>query len=402
MHASGDSASSNRVLSVCLQRATGCTGTPPSSSEVCTVAPCASTTYSFVSLPWGTCSQTCGIGFKSRQLYCADASGRQVSDLECATVSKPTLIEGCQAAACTSASYSFVTQPWGGCSVSCGNGFQTRSAYCIGSNSAAVDDSMCLSSSAAPLTQQACAMPACITHSFVTTLWASCSVSCGSGVRSRLVYCTANGGQQVSDAQCLGGSSLSAKPTSTEACSLPTCVRYSFVATVWASCSVSCGSGVRSRQVYCTANGGQQVSDSLCNESTSFSSLGVVPSTTEACSLPQCVVYSFITMPWGGCSVSCGTGQQQRQVHCYANGQQVAENLCAGQTAISKPASSQACSSPSCLSFSYSPALWGACSVTCGDGFQTRAIACRGNRRYHQLPSLCFVSNNNCRKQSPK
>jgi hypothetical protein len=378
------------MLLFCVQRAIGCTGTAPSSSDMCTVAQCPNMSYRYVSTTWSSCSQTCGNGLMSRQVYCADENGQKVSDVQCAAMAAmPAVVENCQLPACVTVIYSFVIQPWGSCSVSCGSGLQTRQAYCSGSNGAAVDNNLCLSSSPAPVTQQVCSMASCVSYSFTTTMWAQCSVTCGSGLRTRLVYCTANGAQQVADAQCLGGGSVGVKPSSSEVCSLPTCVSFTFVAQPWGRCSVTCGSGLRTRLVYCTANGAQQVANSACTDATAFSSLAAVPSSTETCSMPRCIDYSFAAMAWGDCSVSCGNGQQQRQVYCSANGQQqVGEELCTA-LAISKPDSIQACSRPTCLSFSYSTAPWGSCSVSCGEGFQTRSLACRGNLNKKNVSRSC-------------
>ncbi len=92
-----------------------------------------------------------------------------------------------------------------------------------------------------------------------TSAWGTCSVTCGLGVQLRTVTCTLNG-VAVSESFC-----DSAKPATSKSCILAACPHYKWKAGAWSTCSVTCGSGVKTRTVNCVQVGTNTVVDkSLC------------------------------------------------------------------------------------------------------------------------------------------
>lgn len=95
---------------------------------------------------------------------------------------------------------------------------------------------------------------------------------------------------------------------------------------------------------------------------------------------------------WSQCSVTCGRGIQQREARCIetynADGirlsnKEVDTNYCNLRERIVE----KECIFPDCPSWNIGS--WSACSVSCGDGFQTRSVTCadQNKRRLHN--ELC-------------
>ena len=147
------------------------------------------------------------------------------------------------------------------------------------------------------------------------------------------------------------------------------------------SCSVSCGTGAQYRFVSCQSSTGVSMADWYC--SSSFK-----PSTSQACYTSACLSYSWQVSSWGSCSSSCGTGAQSRSVYCQASDGSVASDAFCASAGV-KPTGSQTCSFGACATYSWSSGLWGACSVTCGSGWQYRAVACRASSGLSVSESFC-------------
>lgn len=71
--------------------------------------------------------------------------------------------------------------------------------------------------------------------------------------------------------------------------------------------------------------------------------------------------------PWEECSTSCGNGTQIRRVSCEHHD----ENMCRRHE---KPRSTQACPDIPCPVWRTGD--WSDCSVSCGNGVETRNITC--------------------------
>ena len=237
-----------------------CSSSPkPSSSRSCSAPACvAQCTWSVGS--WGSCSATaCGTsGTQTRSVTKSGPAG-------CTGPSspKPASSQSCKAAACGQCTWSVGS--WGSCSATaCGTtGTQYRSvsksgpAGCTGPTSPK------------PASSQSCKAPACrYTYSWQTGNWGSCSKSCGGGSQRRSVTCKRSDGASVSGSHC-GGST----PASSRSCNTQACISYSWYTSSWGSCSVDCGYGVHHRTVYCRGSDGKKYSNSKCSGS-SPSSVG--------------------------------------------------------------------------------------------------------------------------------
>ena len=132
----------------------------------------------------------------------------------------------------------WVYSSWSECSVSCGEGTQSRKATCqIGSR--IVDEDQCYQVNKDSISKP-CSSPC---PEWVADGWSECSASCGGGKRTRLYHCELNS-FKISDRRC--DSSL--KPYDSEECNLDECPTWSVGS--WQSCSKSCDGGSKKRYFY--------------------------------------------------------------------------------------------------------------------------------------------------------
>ena len=180
--------------------------------------------------------------------------------------------------------------------------------------------------------------------------WSTCSVTCGSGTETRRRFC--NDPKPTGTGRyCSKDGSLS---TETRPCpNLPSCG----TATGWSqwsdfgSCSVTCGSGVRTRRRECLGDASQCPGPSV---------------DTIACDEGLC--WSQWS-DFGPCSVTCGLGLRTRTRTCLGD-----PAACPGEAADSVE-----CDAGSCWS---EWSNFGPCSVTCGTGQQVRTRSCLGDQAF--------------------
>lgn len=125
------------------------------------------------------------------------------------------------------------------CSKSCGGGLRIREIYCVFNHQNVVENSYC--SSIMPISNEKCNDFSCPT--WVVNEWSSCS--CVSGKRKRIATCMFKG-RKISPTECY---SLS-KPFEEEPCRQSGCPVWKVG--LWTSCSASCGTGFKQRDIYCS------------------------------------------------------------------------------------------------------------------------------------------------------
>ena len=168
----------------------------------------------------------------------------------------------------------------------------------------------------------------------------------------------------------------SSLPVSQQSCSVPSsCYSFAFNYSAWSGCSDTCDGGSQSRSASCIVHSVPAVSLPLSNCTTAGATL---LSLTAGCNNQSCT-YSWQSTAFGACSVDCGGGMQSRLSTCSRaiNGgsQQMTAADCTSH-GLAAPVDSRSCNQQACDVYGWSYGSWAGCNVTCGGGLQTRAALC--------------------------
>ncbi|XP_015225011.1 PREDICTED: papilin-like [Cyprinodon variegatus] len=389
---------------------------------------------------YGECSASCDGGMQYRSVECLvqdPSNPRVVDESYCIAqrLQRPQSQQACNMHPCAAAEYS--VSSFSVCSVTCGEGQQTREVVCVGSRGEHLPDNACRGL-ARPASVQTCRRPACHRHiSWHVTEFGLCSRSCGGGVRERKIGCFDTDLNVFPEDQC----GLDRKPISVETCNSQPCDRAQLVP------SIQNSSEGRSTIRFVPHVPGEQSGPPCMQSSYGCCPDGHTPATgprNHGCTLEDCInsrfgccldgvtpargfgmagcpeyqtpgvyesnsvhssspiagvprpretlTYVYIAGAYGECSATCNGGVQYRSVDCMvqdaSNPRLVDESHCIALR-LQRPESQQPCNMHPCAAAEYSVSSFSVCSVTCGEGLQTREVVCVGLRGEHLPDHAC-------------
>ncbi|WAR27191.1 ADT1-like protein [Mya arenaria] len=300
---------------------------------------------------WSACSVTCGDGMESRDRSC-------VYPIPLAPHGKPCEGETNNTRACLNVTQCTVDGVWsewstyGACSVTCGNGDKIRTRTCDFTPGHPQGHN-CVGNSTQSI---GCTMRSCPVDGVWESweAWDVCTRTCGTGTKVRTRDCFFPPRVTQGDFCTTGKSKETVDLDGTPG-----------QWTEWTSCTVSCGGGTQTRTRNCTypenSVHGEECKDSL--------------SENRNCNSDVCRVDGVWSLwsAWGACSVTCADGTQLRTRSCTFPPDAAKGKDCGGNGNAT-----QTCNLGGCPVDGFWGAWesWSACSVTCGNGQQTRDRNC--------------------------
>ncbi|XP_065207649.1 protein madd-4 isoform X2 [Planococcus citri] len=232
------------------------------------------------------------------------------------------------------------------CSLKCGGGYKITQPVC--QNTATgdiVDQHLCDISQMPEGRLLECNIEPC-PPKWEAGEWSVCSQSCGSGIKTRRLYCVEEHNKtktKVFNHLCKGH-----KPRMQESCNMQPCPPE-WITGQWSKCSATCGQGIQTRSVTCNKNPADMMqcdplkkpsteqkcfADTSCQEEKYYSLYDDGPKSSAVSykdtefriqaekligkqnGSPHAV---FVAEEWGPCSVTCGEGFRKRKVYCKAH-----------------------------------------------------------------------------------
>ncbi|XP_065189279.1 SCO-spondin-like [Sycon ciliatum] len=354
------------------------TGVRPVAEEQCNVIDC--TPY-WVTGEYEQCTDECGGGTQDRWVGCEQrlAGGQLVN----ATLSvcrnnlsalMPDVRRDCNVINCPP--YWNVAE-YSECSEECGGGTKQRNVQCqqvkATGNLEDVMDGDC--PGPVPARQMECNVVDCLPE-WETLLYATCPVTCGGGIQTRVVQCKrliANGSTVIVPNSVCDSLLLNVpRPVDRRQCNTVNCpALWRFED--WQPCSRTCGGGLRERLVACEQRKGNGALEDVVPE---LCILSRMPIAVEECQVVKCPAY-WQPQPFNECSRTCGGGRQTRSVVCDQVQERgdlvtVDDDEC---DEASRPADVRDCNRVDCLA-EWRALPYGDCSLLCGNGTQERVILC--------------------------
>ncbi|KAJ8683333.1 hypothetical protein QAD02_019125, partial [Eretmocerus hayati] len=380
--------------------------------------------YSWSLESTSACSESCGGGFKIATSVCKTTGVEKniVDSSKCNSELKPEkVLVPCNTHSCST---KWMTGDWSKCSVSCGGGSRSRAVFCIEENGNATSKlpSNKCNANRKPKFQEICNAFSC--PMWETGEWSECSSRCGKGLRTRSVECRDGNGRLSDDCN------LQQRPRSEQECRASPgsieCSNYgdempqpmaqsyqmapvpeklidqpvpsqaTFIADEWSPCSVTCGEGVRKREVRCKiflefSRTVAELPDHQCS--------GLKPLKTEKCIMEPCNLlenslayrvdtvgdssYAEPSLTDSYSSASGGGGSGSSQVGA---GGSSATTSAGGHDANVKVAPGSSVKT----TYSWKEVGYTDCSATCLGGVQDLIITCvRDDTKKTVMPLLC-------------
>ncbi|NXG10016.1 ATS12 metalloproteinase, partial [Sakesphorus luctuosus] len=173
---------------------------------------------------------------------------------------------------------------WTACSVTCGRGVRRQVAHCVWKGSGAIKNSFCDPATQPNGRQKKCYEKDCPPRWWAGE-WQKCSTTCGpTGQKKRTVLCIQTVG---SDEQALAVTECQhlLKPKTHLSCNRDVLCPSDWTVSNWTECTVTCGGGIRTRNVTCAKN-----NDEPCDSSKR-------PNSKALCGLQQCPSAGRFLMP---------------------------------------------------------------------------------------------------------
>lgn len=147
---------------------------------------------------------------------------------------------------------------------------------------------------------------------------------------------------------------------------------YVYKTGVYGACSATCDGGMQYRSVECWIQDSQH--PRVVEETYCITQRLQRPASQQACSLHPCRA-EYSVSSFSACSVTCGEGQQHREVHCVGpSGQRMADHACSG---LHRPESVRSCRRPACYThITWHVTDYGLCTRSCGGGVRERRAGC--------------------------
>ncbi|KAM4696014.1 A disintegrin and metalloproteinase with thrombospondin motifs 13 [Rhinophrynus dorsalis] len=359
----------------------------------------------------GPCSAVCGSGLAQRNVSCVQSqSGLEsvVEDGLCLGQEKPPAMVHCVVSVCPvgwdtihspvrAESLPADTPGWkmtevyvwspvvGHCSVTCGTGTSELRYMCLDFHTKKESLEKNCNQTIKPETQlNVCNLRTCPPVWQVREL-TPCPVTCGGGVIPLAVTCVRkdkNISYPLPHSKC----SRIHRPDSSKVCGREPCpVRWRYKSS---SCSVSCGGGILQRIAYCTRDHKEGESKEEIVGDVECQHLPH-PQEQEPCNQHPCPPRWKVaeTSP---CSSVCGYGVSRQNVTCVqtvdGEEQKVHLGYCSPKE---RPPSIIPCIVTNCF-YTWEVSAWSQCSVTCGNGIQSRQDFCINLKTHQQVsPTFC-------------
>ncbi|XP_017784218.1 PREDICTED: papilin isoform X2 [Nicrophorus vespilloides] len=310
--------------------------TRPENAQRCGEQPCEPR---WVTKPWQKCSAPCGeVGTQDRQVLCeqiiTNGVASIVDDSQCARIPKPDTQQACNVGEICA---EWHTGPWKPCDHLCGEGKETRVVTCYRKDNGKIvklNDTDC--SDEKPESEKKCNLRPCEGVDWIVSDWSGCD-KCGLVSESRNIECATAKGEIFPNELC----ETEMKPETVRKCDMPsTGCDYEWYASQWSECSAKCGSGVKTRKVFCASvDTFEKKDDKFCDPAKRYNKEEECVGELETCT------GEWFSGPWSKCSKECGGGQKARKIVCLSEGLVVNITNC-GPSSI--PSGSESCNQQAC------------------------------------------------------